>query len=166
MFVVDIIIIIALGFFVLRGLKNGFIIELGSIVGLIAGLFFTSKFSQYILNLIQDKDFFALQYLPQISYIITFIIILILVALLAKILTKIAKFIQINWLNKLGGLFFGFFKGILIIGGFLFIISLLQNNFKILLNINLSKSIFYEPIINFFYAIFNNFKELIGCKIM
>jgi len=150
----DIIIIGILIFFAIKGLKNGLIIELGSLLAFIAGYFLTNRFSHFVYNQLQDKDFPLSEYLPIISYSITFILIVIAVFFIAKLLTSLAKLVKINWLNKICGFVFGSFKALLIVGGLFLIIDYLKINFGLLENLNFQESYLYNPIINITKAIF------------
>ena len=153
MFIVDIIILIIIGIFALKGLKNGLIIELGSVIALIAGLFLASKLSVFIFDILSDHDFSSIKYLSQIVYSISFILIVIAVFFIAKLLTNIAKFIKINWLNKFCGLVFGLFKGILIIGGLIFIFLLINSHFHFIEEE--PRSFLFIPLYKIFVSIFS-----------
>ncbi|MDR2836796.1 MAG: CvpA family protein [Bacteroidales bacterium] len=154
MIILDIAIIIIIIFSAFKGLKNGLIVEIGSLLALIAGYFLTTKFAHLIFNLLEGKDFVCSEYLPIIAYIITFIIIVVLVAIFAKILTRVAKIVKINWLNKLLGFIFGFCKAILIIGGLFIFVKYLSE--KMDFSIELQKSYFFNPIVSFMKNLFSS----------
>jgi hypothetical protein len=66
--------------------------------------------------------------------------------------------VNINWLNKICGLVFGFFKGILIVGGIIFIIFLINSHLHFINEDQ--ETILLTPIYNFFTVFFSGLKSL------
>lgn len=154
MIIFDIIILIILIFFAIKGLKNGLIVEIGSLVALIAGFFLTSRFTYLIRNCLEGKEFPGSEFIPTISYVITFIAIVILIFFVAKLLTGVAKIIKINWLNKILGFVFGFIKGFIVIGGFFILIDIFRTKHELFTNIDFHKSYCFYPILDITKEVF------------
>lgn len=106
----DIIIAILLIWGAWKGFKNGFIIEVFSLLALILGIAggfkYTHIASEYLSNLFDIESV----YLPFLAFVLTFLLIVILVYFLAKLLTKLLKLSALGIFNKLSGLCFGILK--------------------------------------------------------
>ncbi|MBQ1719986.1 MAG: CvpA family protein, partial [Bacteroidales bacterium] len=110
----DIIIVIVIVFFAIKGLICGLIKEAAGIAAVLVGLFVAVNFSGWLTNFILEKGWFDPKYIEIISFTILFLGVIILVILLSKLLDKFADAISIQWLNKLAGFAFGGIKGALI----------------------------------------------------
>ena len=111
----DIIILVVLGVFGIRGLFNGLIMEVLSLIGLFLGFLVSYKYFSYIANFLQEFNISA-DYAKYISYVITFLIVYILIIIIANILSKFLKIIKLGWANRSGGFLFGALKGGILIG--------------------------------------------------
>lgn len=127
----DIIIIIVILFFAIKGLICGLIKEAAGIVAILAGLFVAINFSGWLSNWILEKGWFDPKYLEIISFTVIFLGIILLVIVMSKMLNKFADAISLNWLNKLAGFVFGGIKGALIVGGICYIAERIIQNFSL-----------------------------------
>ena len=114
-------VILILGFY--KGFKNGLVIELTSLLGLILGIvgaFYISKeYGLYIGKWLDWED----EYLRITTFLLSFLGIVIIVSLIGKLITRLINFVALSFINKfLGGLF-----GLLKFGLFLSILLLLFN---------------------------------------
>ena len=150
----DIIIIIIIAFFSLKGLKNGLIKELGIVVGLILGIYVSVRFSYYIEDIFKEKSNLASEYLPIISHGLTFIIVMILIMLLSNFLTRFMKIIQLQWLNRLAGTVLGLIKIILILGVLFFFLIKIDLKINFLSNTGIKESLLFNKIYLLFESIF------------
>lgn len=118
----DLVIVITLIFFTLRGVSNGLIGEVAGIGALIGGIWaarnWNGEVSRY-LEFIKDP---SLRMIAAYSGI--FIAVMLGVGLTARILKKICSWSFIGWLDKLGGAVLGLAKGLLL---WSLIIIILQN---------------------------------------
>lgn len=156
----DIIVVIIIGIFAIKGLKNGLIKELGSLVGLIAGIFISIRFSCFVEDLLKDKGGFTSEYLPLISYAITFIGVVILVLLCTKLLDQFVKLIKLQWLNRIAGICFGTLKIIIILGGLFFLFVKINEKTHWVENVALYKTKLFYPILSIFEYIFPYVEKL------
>jgi membrane protein required for colicin V production len=152
--VFDIVLIVFIGIFTIKGFKNGFIKELGSLVALIIGIFISMRFSGFIESKLRTEGFFSSEYLPVISYAITFIGVVILVFLLTKALDQFVKLIKLQWLNRLAGVIFGTLKIIIILGSIFFLLTILNGKLFFLPEDIIEKSVLFKPILSVFEFIF------------
>jgi membrane protein required for colicin V production len=114
MSIIDIIILCILAFFIIKGLFRGIIIELLTLAGFLIGYVLAIRQMAQVGNWINQK-----LHLPgNAAGIIGFIIIIIVVVgffrLLAAILKIMTRKTFVGWLDRAGGLSFGFLKGLLI----------------------------------------------------
>lgn len=100
---------------VVRGLYKGLIMSVGSLVGLILGIYvasvYSDEFSQFLNKWFvvpDDKGYF-------ISFLLIFIIVSLGSFFVASLLNKFVKLATLAWLNRLLGAVFGLLKYALII---------------------------------------------------
>lgn len=110
--VFDLIIILMLVFFSLRGFSNGFVGEVAGVVSLVGGFWAAYTYHPLVsrhLTAIADPGWRTLA-----AYVLIFLAVILLVALLARILQKILSFSFVTWADKLAGCIMGLLKGALI----------------------------------------------------
>ncbi|MFA5000313.1 MAG: CvpA family protein [Patescibacteria group bacterium] len=127
MLVFDIVLLVILGGFIIRGLFKGIIRMVGRVVGLLVGAFAASHF---YLNLYEWGKNLAAGHENAgkvIAFIIIFVVVTKLVNLLFVLLEKIFKFIAVipgsKYINNLLGALLGFLEGALFLGLILYVIS-------------------------------------------
>jgi membrane protein required for colicin V production len=112
---IDYILLAFMAMGLIRGIRNGFFIELAGLISLLFGVYLAIQFS-YIANHILTR---AVSWNPKIIQIIAFVITLIVVlvgaALLAKLFTTIARVAQLGVINKIGGGVLGTVKLIVVL---------------------------------------------------
>jgi membrane protein required for colicin V production len=150
MLVFDIIIAIIILFFAYKGYKNGLIKELGSLVALIAGIFLAIRFSDFMDSIIRNNTSIDSEYVPILSFAVIFIAVVVCVIMFSKILDKFLKVIKLDWLNKLGGVFFSTAKTVLILGGLFFLVIQLNDNLEVLPDSFAQKSIMFKVLVDAF----------------
>lgn len=150
----DIIIIIVIAFFAIKGLICGLIKEAAGIAATIIGLFLAVNFSGWLSNFILEKGWFEPKYIEIISFTIIFLGVIILVIILSKLLNKFADAIKIQWLNKLAGFVFGACKGALIVAAACYLINRIIMTFSITEQTFFSDSRIYNQLLEIFSKIF------------
>jgi membrane protein required for colicin V production len=135
---IDIILGAFLVFGLIRGLRNGLIIEFASLISFFVGIYIAVKFS----SLLGDS---------KTAKVIAFVIVLILVVfgirLLAKILSKIASTLFLGWLNKLGGAVFATLRTALFLGVILGLFQKVNINYALISKETQENSFFFNPIL-------------------
>ena len=110
----DILILVILGYSLVRGLFRGLVKEISSIIGVFGG--FYAAYTYYkvlgglLSGLIQDVS-----YLNILSFLIIFCGVLIVVSVLGVIIKYLLNITFLGWVDRIGGVVFGIAKGILII---------------------------------------------------
>ena len=150
----DIIIIIVIAFFAIKGLICGLIKEAAGIAAILVGLFLAVNFSGWLSDWILEKGWFAPKYLEIISFTIIFLGVILLVILMSKLLDKFADTISLNWLNKLAGFVFGGCKGALIVAGVCYLAERIIQNFSLTEHEFLADSKIYAQLLALFEKIF------------
>lgn len=146
MHALDIIILIVLGFGLVKGFFKGLFVELASLIGLVAGVYGAYYFSGYCANFLREHFSWNEDYLQISAFAITFLLILLSIIVAGKALTKLADFAALGLLNKFLGGLFGLLKMTVIIGVLIMLFALINSNLVLVEEKTLQTSIFYEPI--------------------
>ena len=110
----DILIIVILGYSLVRGLFRGLVKEVSSLIGVLGG--FYAAYTYYkvlaglLAGLIHDTS-----YLNILSFLIIFSGVLIVVGVLGVIIKYLLNISFLGWVDRIGGVVFGVLKGILIV---------------------------------------------------
>ncbi len=142
----DIILAMLLVYGLYKGLRNGFFVEIASLVALIAGLFGAIHFSYIAGGYISDLVKWEQQYINLVAFIITFVIIVLLIHVVGKLLSKVTEFSLLGILNKLAGGVFGALKTAVIIGALLIYFDKLNQNAEIVKEETINRSVLYTPL--------------------
>ena len=143
----DIIILILLLIGLYKGIKNGFFVEIASLVAFVIGVFIAIKFSYLVKSFLEGFVSWNPQTIQITAFILTLILLVIGVHLLAKIFTKIADFAFLGWVNKVAGGIFSVLKTALLIGIFLNLVQKINSDNQFISKEKQEKSIFYKPIL-------------------
>jgi membrane protein required for colicin V production len=92
----------------LKGLKNGFVIELASLAALVLGIIGAVMFSEVTARWL--SGFMESKYLSVVAFVMVFIAVVIAVHILAHAIDKLMKAIALGWFNRLAGALFGLVK--------------------------------------------------------
>lgn len=142
----DIVLGLLLLFGLLKGLKNGLLIEIASLIALIAGLYGAIHFSYIVGDYLSGHLAWDENYMNLTAFIITFVIIIFLVSLVGRLLTKIVDFAMLGLLNRIAGGIFGMLKVAVILGAFLIFFHHSVFKFGMITDESIGESVLYEPI--------------------
>lgn len=129
-----------------RGIWNGFFIELASFVSLLLGIYVAIKFSHLMKTYVGNHVSWNPKTIQIVAFIITFIVVVIGISLLAKFLTKMANLASLGIVNKVTGGVFGLLKTILILSISLNVFQKINVNYTFAEKATIDKSLFYNPI--------------------
>ncbi|BAI81043.1 colicin V production protein [Deferribacter desulfuricans SSM1] len=136
--IIDIVLLIIIGVFAIKGLFRGLIGEVFGILGLILGYLLAYQYYQLTAKFASALGFNK-SVSDVVGFVITFIIIYTIIIIISIILKKFFKKIQLGWADKLGGFLFGALKSSIILALALsFLVKTLPPSFK--LNKDLHKS--------------------------
>ncbi|MEN8797955.1 MAG: CvpA family protein [Flavobacteriaceae bacterium] len=142
----DIILAMLLAYGLYKGLKNGFFVEIASLVALIAGLFGAIHFSYITGEYLAEYLDWEEQYIALFAFIATFVIIVILIHMVGKFLSKVTDFTLLGILNKIAGGIFGALKTAVIVGALLIYFDKMNNSANIVKPETIGSSILYTPL--------------------
>ena len=110
----DIIVIVILGYCLIRGIFRGLVKELSSIIGVFGG--FYAAYTYYpVLAKPLSKWIANAGYLNILSFLIIFCGVFIIISILGVIINYLLKIAFLGWLDRILGSVFGAMKGILIV---------------------------------------------------
>jgi len=104
--VIDILFLGMMAIAVFKGIRNGLIVAIFSIVGWILGIIAAFKFSNVAAGYLKGLVSMSPRTLYIISFIIVFLLVMLLVNLGAKLVEKTVELAFMGWINRLGGIFF------------------------------------------------------------
>ena len=143
---IDIVLLIPLLWGAYKGLKNGLIGEVASLLALMLGVYGAFKFSSYAVPYIEQHLNVSESWTPIVAFILVFLAIVFLVFLLGKLLEWIVSFIALGFANKIGGLAFGILKYVFIISLALTFLIPVNNKFELLASETLENSVLFESV--------------------
>jgi membrane protein required for colicin V production len=116
----DILIIVILGYCLVRGLFRGLVKEISSIIGVLGGFYaaysYYSLVAKWLSRVIANTS-----YLHILSFLIIFCFVLIIINIFGIIIKYLLDIAFLGWVDRIFGVIFGFSKGVLIVS-ILFII--------------------------------------------
>lgn len=146
MIVIDLLIAVLLGYALFKGLQKGLIVSVISLIALIAGIYFSLRFSFFTSEILQQSTQWSPNAITVSAFFITFSFVLVLLFLLGKILTKLVNAVALGFINKLAGAVFESLKMILIISVFLNLFQKINYNNLLVSEEKLEESVFYHSI--------------------
>ncbi len=102
---------IAIGLIVLsiiKGLRNGLVIAIFSLLAFVMGLAAALKLSAAVADYLGTTTNISQRWLPILAFALVFFIVVLLVRLGAKAIESGLRMVMLGWLNKLGGIVFYF----------------------------------------------------------
>ncbi|MFZ4105242.1 CvpA family protein [Flavobacterium sp.] len=135
---IDIVLGALLVFGLIRGLRNGLIVEFASLISFFLGIYLAVKFSSVFGESKTAKV---------TAFIIILIAVIIGIHLVAKALSKIANAMLLGGLNKIGGAIFGTLRTALFLGVILSLFQKVNRNDTLVSKETETKSLFFNPIL-------------------
>ncbi|WP_430811745.1 MULTISPECIES: CvpA family protein [unclassified Carboxylicivirga] len=148
----DIITGIILILAIIKGLKNGLIIELSSLAALVLGLFGAIRFSSVTESFLSEH--IDSSYIGIIAFVCTFILIVVGIHLLAKAIDKLVSAIALGMINRVLGAIFSVLKYAFIISVVIAILDSFARSYSIIPESEKESSHLYEPLRNIAPSVF------------
>jgi membrane protein required for colicin V production len=104
--IIDIIFLIICVWAIIKGIRNGLILGVFSLLAFIIGLAAALKLSVVTSSYLADIIKVNAKWLPFISFAIVFILVAFLVRRVAGMIQKAVEIAWLGWVNKLGGILF------------------------------------------------------------
>ncbi len=148
----DIIVGILLIIAILRGFRNGLIIELAALAALVLGILGAIKFSDLTEGWLMQ--YISSNYIGIIAFLITFAGIVIAVHLIAKAVDKLIAAVSLGVVNRIFGAAFSFLKYTFILSVIMAVFASFDKTFNLIPEDTKNSSILYEPLTEFAPSVF------------
>lgn len=112
---IDILILIILGFFAIKGLLRGLVNEAASLIGLIAGGWLAYKFHPLLSAPIKSALHLPLHLASFLAFIIILLATGIAAHIIGNILTTALRLVMLGSINRVGGVLIGICEGSLLL---------------------------------------------------
>jgi len=143
---IDIIIIILLLIGLYKGIKNGFFVEIASLVAFVIGVFLAIKFSYLVKDILSNWVNWSPETVQITAFALTIVLVIAIVHLSAALFTKMANFAFLGWVNTLFGGIFGVLKSMLALGIFLTLVQKVNVDNFLISKQKQEASVFYQPL--------------------
>ena len=112
--ILDVIGIILIVLFFIRGYMKGFILAAFSVLAILLGIICALKLSQSFAAWMLAKGYVSSGWVQVISYVLLFIVVVIIVRLIGKLIEKAVETLMLGIVNRLiGGLLYAFMGAVL-----------------------------------------------------
>ncbi len=142
----DILILIPVAFFVFKGLKNGLIIEVASLVALFLGIFAGIYLSDFVSGMLIKHLGLNANYTSAVAFVLIFIAVLILMRIIAKAIEKVIDLTALGIINKLLGAVFSVLKVMFLLSLVFYVINKFDFKEKLITPEAKNKSLLYKPV--------------------
>lgn len=149
----DIVFFAILIYGIYKGIIRGFVIEIGSLVGVILGIYIAKMNSDRFGASLHEWFDLSSRYTKPVAFFLLFVVVILTCHFFAKLLDKVVKIVMLDWLNKVCGSVIGLFKYTLILSIFLNVFHSIDNKVRMINNEKKNGSLLYHPIKNFAPAI-------------
>jgi membrane protein required for colicin V production len=110
----DVVIIIILGYGLIRGIFRGMVKEISSIVGVFAGFYAAYSYYPLVSDIMEDW-ITNVPFLNILSFMLIFCVIFFIISILGVIIKYLMHVASLGWMDRLLGASLGFGKAILIV---------------------------------------------------
>lgn len=150
--IIDITILVIIGFFCVKGFFRGIFIEVLTLGGLLVGYIIAMREMSTISNFLGKTFGISPLVRTSISFIVILIAVVVVFRVIAGILRRFARWAFIGWLDKGGGILFGLIKGTFIASLLMLLISFIPTE---AFEQQRNHSFLYKPVRSVSPAVFN-----------
>lgn len=151
-------IILLIGLF--QGLKNGFFSEIGSLLGLIVGLWVAVVYHNDVEYLLAQQFTLGEGWLHLLGFLLPFVVLYIIFLAISGLISALFKAISLNWVNRLAGGLFCLIKGLFFMSILVNVYQRMDAEYHLLGKDRVVDSFFYEPVKEFAPMLIPTFKDL------
>lgn len=145
----DLILLIPIGLAIWRGWRNGFVMEVFSMLALFVGLYAGVHLSDWMANFLRTKFDMNGENLPIVSFIAVLVLVFVGLFFLGKLITRTVSAGGAERWNQIGGAFFSLSKTLLFLSILFVLFNALDRKYGWLPHQQKQHSYFYAPIYNF-----------------
>lgn len=156
---IDVLFLIPIGYGVYKGFKNGFIIEICTLLALLVGIYAGIHFSDGTADLLKTSWNLHSEYLPVISFTLTFLVVGAIVFFGGKMLEKVVDVASLTPLNKFLGVLFALIKVLYLLSVFVVLLESYDEKGDFIKEETKTESLLYEPVKNISLTTIPRIKE-------
>lgn len=120
---IDLIIVLAVGVGLLRGLFTGAVRQILSIVGLVAAVLLALQFATLVGEEVTGFFDWSAEYSTPLGFVVVFILVQTVAFILAHLLEGVFKALKLSFLNRAAGGIVGGFKAVLVLSAVFFVLN-------------------------------------------
>ncbi len=121
----DLIILVILAFFVVRGVLRGFLRETFGLVGLVLGLILAIRYLDVATKLLGQIIAWPVSVLSVLAFVIVFGTVVVAFQVVIAVLVKFLRVVRLRWIDRFAGGAVGLVKGSILAGALALVVSLL-----------------------------------------
>lgn len=148
MSILDIFILILIGFGIWRGFKKGLIIELFTFLALFVGLYAGIHFSDGVASFLKNQFSWDSEYVPTIAFTFTFLLVGAMVYFAGVAIEKAVKAVSLSMPNRILGAILGGAKMVLFVGTGLILLESYDEKSDIISEETKENSLLFLPVEN------------------
>lgn len=147
----DIVILAPFVWGLYRGFSKGLVVEVASLIALVAGLWCALHFSEVAADIMINGMGIALpaNYLTPISFAATFVVVAIVIVFISKMIDRFLSAVALGGINKLLGGVFGGVKVLLVMAILLYFVNGLDAKMNFIDETKKDESMLYRPLLEF-----------------
>lgn len=145
--IIDLLILIPLGYAAWKGFQHGIIMELFTLLALLVGIYAGIHFSDMTATWLRDSLGFQSEYLSPIAFTITFLGIGAMVYFAGKVVEQMVKVTNLTPINKVFGIVFALLKMTYFISVFLVLIESYDEKSNFFPKEKKAQSVLYQPML-------------------
>lgn len=152
---IDFFICIFILFGIISGIKKGFVIQAGLLIGLVIAFFSTRYLSDNVAYYINRLFEIPEKALAILSFIICFSMILLCCHIIVLSIHKVLHIVCVGWLDHLSGAVLGMIKAILVLGLLLIVVDTADKKDRLITRELKENSLLYRPVVtvtSFFFV--------------
>lgn len=143
---IDIILLVPMIYFAWKGIKNGLIIEVFTLLALIVGLYAGIHFSDFLALKLKELFSWNSKYVPTICFTLIFLGVGAMVYFAGVTLKKLVKIVQLSAIDKIAGLVFSLLTCIYLLSTVLNILESYDQRSSFFPKEKKESSLLYKPI--------------------
>lgn len=144
--IIDVIIVVVLILGFVRGAMRGLIVELASLVAIVAGIYGAIHFSYFAIDFLAKRVSWDEKYIQLAGFAITFLFIAVCIFFIGKLLTKLAGIMALGMVNRILGGVFGLIKFAFVLSVILMFIEGFNKNITFVQEGKFKTSILFKPV--------------------
>jgi len=129
-----------------KGFRNGFFVELASLVSILIGILIAIKFSYLTKSYLEQHGSWNPKTIQVVAFALTFILVVVGVSILARVFTSIANFAFLGFANSIFGAVIGLLRAVLVMSILLNLFQKLNVNHALISKETKEKSMLFLPV--------------------